>query len=197
MGWALKATKKRPGLGEKVKAYLVEKFEVGERSGTKADPPSVSREMKFLNKGDNGKLIFTPEEWKAQQSIKSFLSRYSAKLRKQEINKSRDMHSTEQEIEDRRRRYRSFGVRNGHAYSLRLSVYNELKNPGHPIEVNNFDIYKLARKAEIKALKLHEIKAICATIGLTIEESQARKFSFAKPLENLVKRCCCNNPNFE
>ena len=62
MGWALKATKKRPGLGEKVKAYLVEKFEAGERSGTKADPLSVSREMKFL-KGDNGKLIFTPEEW--------------------------------------------------------------------------------------------------------------------------------------
>ncbi len=115
MGWALKATKKRPGLGEKVKAYLVEKFEAGERSGTKADPLSVSREMKFLNKGDNGKLIFTPEEWKAQQSIKSFLSRYSAKLRKQEIDKPRDMHSTEQEIEDRRRRYRSFGVRNGHA----------------------------------------------------------------------------------
>ena len=62
MGWALKATKKRPGLGEKVKAYLVEKFEVGERSGTKADPLSVSREMKFL-KGDNGKLMFTHEEW--------------------------------------------------------------------------------------------------------------------------------------
>ena len=81
MGWALKATKKRPGLGEKVKAYLVEKFIAGERSGTKADPLSVSREMKFL-KGDNGKLIFTPEEWKAQQSIKSFFSRYSAKLRR-------------------------------------------------------------------------------------------------------------------
>ncbi len=81
MGWALKATKKRLGLGEKVKAYLVEKFIAGERSGTKADPLSVSREMKFL-KGDNGKLIFTPEEWKAQQSIKSFFSRYSAKLRR-------------------------------------------------------------------------------------------------------------------
>ncbi len=82
-------------------------------------------------------------------------------------------------------------------HSLRLSVYNELQNTEHPIEVNNFDICKLARKAELKALKLHEIKAICITIGVTIEESQARKFSFAKPLENLIKRCCCNNLNFE
>ena len=32
-------------LEEKVKAYLIEKFEAGERSGTKADPLSVSREM--------------------------------------------------------------------------------------------------------------------------------------------------------
>ena len=38
MGWALKATQKRPHLEEKVKAYLIEKFEAGERSGTKADP---------------------------------------------------------------------------------------------------------------------------------------------------------------
>ena len=82
-------------------------------------------------------------------------------------------------------------------HSLCLSVYNELQNPEHPIEVNNFDICKLARKAELNALKLHEIKAICITIGVTIEESQARKFSFAKPLENLIKRCCCNDLNFE
>ena len=74
-------------------------------------------------------------------------------------------------------------------HSLCLSVYNELQNPEHPIEVNNFDICKQVQKGKLKALKLQELKAICATIGLTIEGSQARKFSFVKPLENLVKRC--------
>ena len=54
MGWALKATQKRPRLGEKVKAYLIEKFEAGERSGTKADPLTVSREMKF-KRDDKGR----------------------------------------------------------------------------------------------------------------------------------------------
>ena len=49
MGWALKATQKRPRLEEKVKAYLIEKFEAGERSGTRADPLSVSRGMTKAN----------------------------------------------------------------------------------------------------------------------------------------------------
>ena len=56
MGWALKPTQKRPPL-EEVKTYLIEKFEAGERSGTKADPLSVSREMKF-KRDDKGELVF-------------------------------------------------------------------------------------------------------------------------------------------
>ena len=65
MGWALKATQKRPHLEEKVKANLIEKFEAGERSGTKADPLSVLREMKLKRDG-KGKLVFQPEEWKME-----------------------------------------------------------------------------------------------------------------------------------
>ena len=53
---------------------LIEKFEAGERSGTKADPLSVSREMKF-KRDDKGELVFQPEEWKTAKTIKSFFSR--------------------------------------------------------------------------------------------------------------------------
>ena len=83
MGWALKATQKRPHLEEKVKAYLIEKFEAGEGSGTKADPLSVLREMK-LKRDDKGELVFQPEEWKTAKTIKNFFSRYSAKLKRRE-----------------------------------------------------------------------------------------------------------------
>ena len=41
MGWTLKTTKKRPRFGEKVKGYLIEKFQAGETSGNKADPQTV------------------------------------------------------------------------------------------------------------------------------------------------------------
>ncbi|XP_015755039.1 PREDICTED: uncharacterized protein LOC107334603 [Acropora digitifera] len=90
MGWALKATQKRPRLGEKVKAFLIEKFEAGERSGTKADPFSVSRENKF-KRDDKGELVFQPEECKTAKTIKSFFSRYSAKLKQQGVTTPKDI----------------------------------------------------------------------------------------------------------
>lgn len=87
MGWELKKTKSISRIGEKVKAFLVEKFEAGERSGSKADPYSVSREMKF-KKDSNGKLVFQPSEWKTAQTIKSFFSRFRVKLKQQQIGSS-------------------------------------------------------------------------------------------------------------
>ena len=99
MGWALKATQKRPHLEEKVKAYLIEKFEAGERSGTKADPLSVLREMK-LKRDDKGELVFQPEEWKTAKTIKSFFSRYSAKLKQQGVSKPKNIGGSQPEVEE-------------------------------------------------------------------------------------------------
>ena len=99
MGWAIKATQKRPRLEEKVKAYLIEKFEAGERSGRKADPLSVSREMKF-KRDDKGELVFQPEEWKAAKTIKSFFSRYSTKFKQQGVSKPKDMGGSQPEVEE-------------------------------------------------------------------------------------------------
>ena len=74
MGWALKATQKRPRIEEMVKAYLIEKFEAGERSGTKADPLSVSREMKF-KRDDKGELVFLRNGKQLRRSRASFQGR--------------------------------------------------------------------------------------------------------------------------
>ena len=43
------------------------------------------------------------------------------------------------------------------------------------------------QEGKLKTLKLQDLKAICSTIGLTTEESQARKKSFVEPLKELVK----------
>ncbi len=77
-------------------------------------------------------------------------------------------------------------------HSLCLSVYNELQNPEHPIEVNNFDICKQVQKGKLKALKLQELKAICATIGLTNRRVSSKKIllcqTLRKPCEEVLKQ---------
>lgn len=76
---------------------------------------------------------------------------------------------------------------------LRLVVYDDLRKPEHPIEVHGYNICHLTQRNKLMSLKVNELKAICDTMGLTIEGSQARKKSYVKPLDELVKRCSCNN----
>jgi hypothetical protein len=46
MGWALKSTKEYKQLSEKQKKYLVDCYDIGEDTGQKADPVSISRTMR-------------------------------------------------------------------------------------------------------------------------------------------------------
>ena len=66
MGWALKTVNKPSRMEDHVKAYLVQKFDTGCRTGQKADPVQVAREMKIV-KDDAGDLLFTPQEWRTAQ----------------------------------------------------------------------------------------------------------------------------------
>jgi hypothetical protein len=190
MGWALKTVKPRPRLGEKVKAFFIEKSERGERSGNKADPMSVSREMKF-KKDDKGKLLFEPEEWKTTQQIKSFFSRYSTKLRQQQMGELKDTEpevGVEEELPEENMEAWESEIT---LQELRLAVFNETKKPEHPIEVEGVNGCQMFQDGKLKTLKVSQLRAIWDTLGLTIEGSQARKKSFIEPLEELVKTCSC------
>ena len=59
--WALKITKRPTRMTDNVKTFLMKKFEEGTRTGNKADPVQVAREMKTL-RNENGELTFKPEE---------------------------------------------------------------------------------------------------------------------------------------
>ena len=76
---------------------------------------------------------------------------------------------------------------------LRLEVYNDLRKPEHPIEVEGYNVCQLTQKNKLMSLKVNYLKTICDTIVLTIEGPQTRKKSYVKPLEELVKSCTCNN----
>ena len=122
MGWALKATQKRPRLGERVKAFLIEKFEAGERSGTNADP--FSREMKF-KRDDKGELVFQPEEWKTAKTIKSF------KLKQQGVSTPKDIGGSQPEVDEEMAHDIEALEFETAMQNLLQAVYNDLKIPEH------------------------------------------------------------------
>ena len=67
---------------KKAKDYLVQKFDAGTKTGLKADPVQVSREMKYV-KDNSGQLLFKPDKWRTAQQITSFFSRLSALQKRQ------------------------------------------------------------------------------------------------------------------
>ena len=59
-GWALKSTKRTNRMEEKVKAFLVQKFNQGVAGGQKADPIHVAREMKSIRDSNSNQTNGEP-----------------------------------------------------------------------------------------------------------------------------------------
>lgn len=185
MGWALKIVKEKKRFEEKVKAFLIEKFETGEKSSNKADPLAVAKEMK-TKRDERGHLFFLPEEWKTAQQIKSFFSRYSAKVRKMKAGVLRGEELDHEEEEDIEVLEAEISRRD-----LRIAVNSEVNKPEHPIEVEEINICQLSNDGKLRSLKLTQSKSICQSLQLKIDGSAARKKSYIDPLDELVRSCSC------
>ena len=96
IGWALKSTKRTTRMEEKVKAFLVQKFNHGVVGGQKADPIHVAREMKSI-RNSSGKLQFKLDEWRTAQQISNFFARMSALQRQRQAD---EIESQEEEQEE-------------------------------------------------------------------------------------------------
>ena len=78
--WALSKPRVSTRFSPKVKAYLNAKFELGERTGLKADPNQVSAVMRNARDEENNRH-FSREEWLTQNQIKSYFSRLASAKR--------------------------------------------------------------------------------------------------------------------
>ena len=79
MGWALKASStRRSRFTASQKAYLTNRFMLGEQTGQKADPASVARAM-VSAKDASGNRLFTSADFLTASKIAAFFSRLSAK----------------------------------------------------------------------------------------------------------------------
>ena len=87
MGWALKSPPSpRTKFTDKQKQYLNVKFQIGERTGKKAEPRDVSKAMRTA-KDSNGERLFGYGDLLTSQQISSYFSRLAAK-RSVEVDQS-------------------------------------------------------------------------------------------------------------
>ena len=184
VGWALKSTKRTPRMGEKVKAFLVKKFNIGASGGHKADPVQVSKEMKSV-RDTSSNLLFKPEEWRTSRQISSFFSRLSALQRYQaESTVSEDDEIDEEDLIALESESCS--------HALRQEVYREINTPTHPIEVNKVNLCNLAQADKLGGLKIAQLQEICACLHIEANGPKTRRRTYTVPLEAYIKTCSCN-----
>ena len=187
-GWALKTTKKPSRMEAHVKAYLVQKFDEGARSGQKADPLQVSREMKLV-KDENGRALFKPDQWRTTQQINSFFSRLSAIQRRRQMEKD-PVEDTNDEFPDEDPDLEALETETS-LDCLRKAVTHGMTAPHHPIVVGRRNVCELTRAKKLNTLRVAELKEICQSLQLEVDGSPARKKSFIEPLETYAKTCTC------
>ncbi|KAL9967527.1 hypothetical protein ACROYT_G025773 [Oculina patagonica] len=79
-----------------------------------------------------------------------------------------------------------------HLQELQTAVYEEV-DLRHPIEYKGQDICGLVKRGMLKSkFKIAQLKELCDLYGMEIDGSIARKDSYVRPIEHLVKTCSCS-----
>ena len=166
MGWALKTVKKPSRMEAHVKAYLVQKFDTGCRTGQKADPVQVAREMKIV-KDYAGHLLFTPQEWITAQQINSFFSRLSAVQRQTQMEKDTSEYATSQEFTEEDP---DLEVLENETVleNLRIAINLQVTAPQHPIVVRNRNLCELSKAKKLDVLKVAELREMCESLQFEV-----------------------------
>ena len=169
-GWAgWESAKPRHKFNSKQKKYLEEKFQRGETTQVKANPEDVSKEMRCL-RDENGKRIFTMEEFLHQQQICSFFSRMASKRR--------DATNSDHEAEE--------FVRQQAAVHLDVMevVQQEIT---HPLLFSRKNLC-LMTEPEIKSLKMTQMHSIVSHFSI---KDKGRKKEYSDAIIAFLDRCSC------
>ena len=173
-GWALKSTRKSARFTEKQKAFLDEKFNIGQNTGCKMDPETVARDMRFAKKIDDSRL-FSGDEFLNAQQIQSYFSRMSAKLR----------HATISEQD-------TAAAQDADSFDQTRQQVIETVQLNHPIMYENLDLCKMFKTDTLKKVNITLLKSICEYYDIEVENfNQKRKAQFLSTLGDLVQTCQC------
>lgn len=180
VGWALKTQRKAKRFNTRQKAYLEDKFRIGEQTGKKADPSHVAQQMRIARDFD-GERLFSPEEFMSTQQIQGFFSR-----RAREGSDNCAEHS----IDDND----NMAVEEAQAYaSLRNDVLSAV-NIAHPVTFDTYNLCDMVAQEKLSKLKIPLLKRMCEAFDIDISTAfkETRKAPYLLALGTLVGSCSCS-----
>lgn len=187
MGWALKSTSGRKRFSEKQKEYLKAIFDIGQKSGRKANPINVEKEMRQA-KDSNGARLFESHEFLTSKQITSFFSRLAAKRNVDIDEESGDEESgSKEEVENERQ---------SALHEMKDTVMSDVSlQCSHPIVYESYNLCEMVEKSKLNTFSIAMLKNICTDFGLDISHIKGtRKKPYQELLNNLVKECECQKP---
>lgn len=188
MGWAL--SKPKTGavrFSKNVRDYLTAKFDAGERSGRKANPMDVEKEMRNARDVNNCKR-FTREEWLTSTQIKGFFSRLAARRKRSNSQMQEDIYVEEieeEEIEDVEAEREEF---------TRQEIMNAISdtlNVEHPVIYDVYDLCELYKEKRLHVFNVSMLKEICKHFEISFK-SKDRKQVLIEKIEQMLADCSCN-----
>ena len=178
MGWALKSSfTRKTRFNSTQKDYLQKKFEIGEKSGRKLDPVTVSQEMQIA-KDSSGNRLFSSSEFLTGQQIQSFFSRMASK-------RSVDIVNEEEDKEEENCAHQEVALS-----EMRQDVVS-LVGLQHPIMYDTNNICELASSSKLTAtFSVSVLRDICLSLDIDVSGiSVRRKKPYVDKLQDLVKSC--------
>ena len=164
----------------KVKAYLNAKFELGEKTGLKADPNQVSADMRNARDEENNRRI-PREEWLTKNQIKSYFSRLaSAKRKGQQTD----------DVDDGGELENILGEQEENSRQLLINNIIEKIGLRHPICYDVYDLCEYCKGSKRSKFNVVMLKAILRNFDISFK-SKDRKKDLVEHLAAFVQKCPC------
>ena len=187
IGWAL--GKPRTGgirFSEKVKTYLNAKFEMGERTGRKADPDQVALSMRNA-RNEKNERIFKREEWLTKTQITGFFSRLASRQRSRGHDVS-SMDENLQEDRDANEDLEAF-VRESERDRL-ISEIEDNIGLKHPVCFDVYDLCDYYKRGKLESFNIAMLKKMLNHFEISFL-TKFRKAELVRLLKEVIQECQC------
>ena len=193
MGWALHKKGGSVRFSQKVRQYLVRKFNIGQDTGRKEDPAQVAKDMLTASTID-GERMFDRSEWLSKCQIQGFFLRLSASIERGNQTQTQTLKSgngvTEQdEDEDVEEEYAC----DEHEEILAETREDVLAKIGltHPIMYDIYDLCLFSREGKLQTFKVKMLRAMCTHFDLSFQ-TRDNKADLVSKMEEMISGCSCN-----